>query len=194
MNRYALSRMCYLGTSGVHGPSVGQDGDDFRHSRFCTNLVSRVMEGGRAFSAYSPSDVVTDASLGPGDSLFLCSVLANIFGCLATTILFNSTKWCKKDGNWYHILKTPLRWFGGCSPKRQNNIYSFHCFDYPCFFSFSRLDFAGDLFVLFRTLDLWVLCFRCSWDNLSIYSNHVFLLTRNLHYINCTNKHSWPKQ
>lgn len=134
-------------------------------------------------------DVVTDASLGPGDSLFLCSVLANIFGCLATTILFNSTKWCKKDGNWYHILKTPLY-----SPKRQNNIYSFHCFDYPCFFSFSRLDFAGDLFVLFRTLDLWVLCFRWSWDNLSIYSNHVFLLTRNLHYINYTNKHSWPKQ
>ena len=64
------------------GLSVGQDGDDFRQSRFCTNLVSRAMapEGGRTFSRYSPLRRGNGCFMGPGDSLLLCSVVANIIG------------------------------------------------------------------------------------------------------------------
>lgn len=81
MNRYALSRVYFLGTSGVVYRLAKTEmtfaSQDFAPTLF-PGLWRRRVDG--LFHAILPSDVVTDASLGPGDSLLLFSVVANIIG------------------------------------------------------------------------------------------------------------------
>ena len=61
---------------------LGKMETTFATQDFAATLFPGLWRVDELFQPILPSDVVTDASLGPGDSLLLCSVLANIFGRL----------------------------------------------------------------------------------------------------------------
>lgn len=61
---------------------LGKTETTFASQDFAPTLFPGLWRVDGLFHPILPSHVVTDASLGPGHCLLLCSVLANIFVCL----------------------------------------------------------------------------------------------------------------